>query len=195
MSHSVQYASAGLALALSLVACAPTEVVLAELPEESDAGPAPKEPPCISNADCDDASFCAKRSCGEPAGRCERRPMFCPPDLDPVCGCDGITYWNECLRRERGLESQMKGECTYPALHCGGPAGPCPSGASCARLLHDGPCPPPDAPGVCWILPTTCAPPPIPAPVFEGCGTPEKCVDACTAIRSERPFRLSGPCR
>jgi hypothetical protein len=33
---------------------------------------------------------------GESTGHCMPIPDECPPDTDEVCGCDGVTYDNEC---------------------------------------------------------------------------------------------------
>lgn len=72
-------------------------------------------PQCYSNADCPEGSFCEF-----PVGEC-RGPGVCvytpnisncrlaPPS--PVCGCDNITYQNECYRKASMVSKRSDGAC------------------------------------------------------------------------------------
>jgi hypothetical protein len=199
-----------------LVCCAPTDVVVGDATGLKDGGDAgdvdaaePTGDPCMSNDDCSPSSYCARRDCGEMHGHCRVRPVVCDDALAPVCGCDGVTYWNECLREftgatasasggdcgQLGLPSAMCDSFQTPPQQDGGAAQPpkntCPiADAYCARLSFDkgtcsgGPMHPVD--GHCWVLPPKC-------PADDGrkwlaCMFGPPCVSTCDAIRSQEAY-------
>lgn len=53
------------------------------------------------------------------AGLCVQIADVCTADFVPVCGCDGVTYGNDCLRQMARVAKDHDGACA--------PAGPQPS--------------------------------------------------------------------
>ncbi|MBV8848656.1 MAG: hypothetical protein JOZ16_03630 [Methylobacteriaceae bacterium] len=64
---------------------------------------------------CDPGSFCnlPTGTCGrfDLLGSCEGIPRFCTRIYKPVCGCDGRTYSNDCVRRAAGVSKVHDGRC------------------------------------------------------------------------------------
>lgn len=69
--------------------------------------------PCATEADCQRAGmgdFCLAPSCGGPGG-CVLAPSTCAGTVDPVCGCDGATYQNDCEARRAHVRVAHTGVC------------------------------------------------------------------------------------
>ena len=188
------------ALLLLVSACEAETILVASdqngtTDSESDAG----EFDCETDRNCADDEYCQKASCGASKGVCALRGPGCGAEQLPVCGCDGVTYFNDCLRKQRGVNLAHQGYCDRGPTRCGGRGGEaCPSGAFCARVLR---APRPDmacesdAPGVCWVLPTSCdAEPRAGGDRFQRCNQPPECIDLCSAIRSEEPVLAANRC-
>lgn len=189
--------AAGLALGLALAACGSEDIVIATVAAADAAAPRPVA--CGTSDDCPGGAFCSKATCAAATGTCELFPPQCDPTLSPVCGCDGITYFDDCWRRAAGAPAATVGACRREsATPCGGPQhAACPAGALCARLLgFGGPCPF-DPPGTCWVIPPACPPPsPEPPPdAWDDCAPQgRRCVDTCNAVRSGSTFRRAYQC-
>jgi len=49
-------------------------------------------------------------------GLCEDPPKICPKTTAPVCGCDGVSYRNECMMRHVGVSLDHPGLCCAQIL-------------------------------------------------------------------------------
>ncbi|MBN1769646.1 MAG: hypothetical protein JXB32_00160 [Deltaproteobacteria bacterium] len=96
--------------------------------------PGDAEPACgpFPGGGCAATEVCDIRSCLDGAsGVCVARPDGCYAVDDPVCGCDGVTYGNDCERLRAGAALAYAGACGSGSL-CGGLAGfRCPDGEAC----------------------------------------------------------------
>lgn len=107
------------------------------------------DPPCQNNGDCSQGEFCQKTDgdC-DGDGTCAAMPTMCLYVWDPVCGCDGSTYANECSASMAGVSVESQGECPPP---------PCQDNDDCAQgefcQKSDGEC---DGQGLCADEPPAC---------------------------------------
>jgi hypothetical protein len=83
----------------------------------SAASAAPKGQSCggIAPLTCGPDQFCqypaGKCKGADLKGICVKVPPGCPKNLRPVCGCDGQTYNNDCLRQMAKVQLDHTGRC------------------------------------------------------------------------------------
>jgi hypothetical protein len=105
-------------------------------------------------------------------GICHPTPVACQGVINPVCGCDGVTYDNACVAAGAGATVDHEGECGEPE-GCDGLTGvTCPEGQFCKHA--DGACEA-DVQGVCTEKPLTCEPIDSKVCACGGIGFPNAC--------------------
>ncbi|MEZ4444841.1 MAG: hypothetical protein R3B72_37545 [Polyangiaceae bacterium] len=139
-------------------------------------------------APCPGGSFCDAPGCG--AGTCKPITSLDDGNKSPVCGCDGVTYWNAATASDHGMAMASPGVCPIEVF-CGGFGNiPCPKNdLFCAfDVKVQGGCAISDASGSCWGMPATCS-----TVGFGGdrrlCGSPNgACLYECDAIKSGQTY-------
>ena len=70
----------------------------------------------LAGGTCQSGEFCeiADGSCGaaDQTGMCEAVPEVCTEEYVPVCGCNGLTYPNDCSRKRAGTAKVKDGTCS-----------------------------------------------------------------------------------
>jgi hypothetical protein len=69
----------------------------------------------IAAIQCEEGLWCehAPGQCAvaDAAGMCAKASEICTEDYHPVCGCNGKTYGNDCMRKVKKVQLDHIGEC------------------------------------------------------------------------------------
>lgn len=150
--------------------------------------------PCTAyGGQCNANEFCTGTGCGP--GHCEQRPSE-TSTRNPVCGCDGVTYWNQFVAAHRGVSVKANGACTASANGhtCGGLAAqPCPTGQYCnERVQGVVGCSISDLGGTCWGMPDSCGGGTAIGPSTRECGG--QCKSECELIKDGTGWYTDSSC-
>ncbi len=203
--------SASLVVLGATASCSEETIVIANLPVTDSGASAPAPKPCLDSSTCAAGYYCQLPECHPPAGTagtCVALPEVCTEPYGPVCGCDNVTYWSDCLRQKNGVAWYSKAEpCQNDPQNTINACGtdvpnstPCVAPALCAQLggsMHGGSfggdCGH-GSPGTCWVLPDQCPSTAVDHDqnLWDSCSpTGNKCVDTCNAIRYGGAYRES----
>ncbi|MBK8256575.1 MAG: hypothetical protein IPK82_28380 [Polyangiaceae bacterium] len=143
---------------------------------------------------CEPGFYCKADNCG--MGQCAPMGSIENGEKAPVCGCDGVTYWNDSIAKSHGMSIKTGGECgPSAAKQCGGFGGlPCPDAVYCNYALKDAvECNIADLGGTCWAMPKVCEGGVGFGPNTRQCGA-ELCKAECELIKADMPWYVDNTC-
>ena len=156
---------------------------------------------CVDNSACAESEYCAKSSCAAKAeGHCAARPADCAnAKLAVLCGCDGLTYHDECLLHANRQNSGAVGPCTKAEKltvtctflddeACIDAGGECALKVDACASISIG------ETGTCWVLPEAC--PGSDEQSAQTCSekVDPSCQSECAAIKGKARYSTAGKC-
>jgi hypothetical protein len=147
---------------------------------------------CTTNAECGASNFCFKTGCGATStGKCGPLPTGIS-NYGPVCGCDGVTYWNDFQAATFSVGVRYTGECTSDRLPCS-TSSECPTSGECIFRLDGVTACSGGSTGACWRNPSgKICPLGKSGPSVRVCGS-GLCTNQCEAVKSKQRFYVE-PC-
>jgi len=145
---------------------------------------------CATGEFCD---YTLGAMCGaaDQTGTCSKLPGACDALFDPVCGCDGKTYSNDCSANMAGVAVAKAGACASGGAICGGIQGKTCANTQFCAFPATAPCGAGDVTGQCTTRPQACT-----ADVAPVCGCDGKTYsNACSAEAVGVPVLSSGMCK
>jgi hypothetical protein len=183
--------------------CAWTLLSCPDAPPSGDPGAGGAMCGGIAAVQCPSGQVCihpreARCGAGDQSGVCRTLPEACAEIFQPVCGCDGRTYGNECEATRAGVSVAADGECagagggsTGGGERACGSRGLAPCGADeYCDWPPSAQCGAADAPGVCRPRPRMCTREYRPVCGCDGQTHPTACVAASAGVSVAH----DGPC-
>jgi hypothetical protein len=131
--------------------------------------------------------YCDDVTCGKTTGAGTCKPKLVGKAGDnPVCGCDGLTYWNPLMAASRGMPAQHNVICPGDVDVACSAIKACPGGNSIFCRKTDNGCVG-ALEGTCWVLPGDCG---STSSKVETCPLKD-CVNECDLIKQGGSFDQS----
>jgi len=152
-----------------------------DLPPPVDAG----GPSCTTIDDCRVGEYCRRTTCEITSGTCA--PYTVTTAYAPVCGCDGVTYWNKSYAFTTDGVIKYAGRCNaMDAKACLGSACETPDSLCVHEIPNSTGCITTTDAGVCFRLPPDHSCGTTPGGSVATCDG--KCLTYCSAVRNKVHF-------
>jgi len=146
--------------------------------------------PCARTGDCPGNWYCSYPGCGVSVGECRVLPTP-GPYYDPVCGCDGTTFWNKEFAYVHSVAIAHEGLCTNAERKaCTALGGMCdtPDSLCVVQLAGASSCAIGTPIGSCWRLPTGTLCGTAGGPPQLTCASTTTCYSLCQAVKLKKAF-------